>query len=135
MEEIDLFDSGVDLIKDNKFLSKIYCREQLDKIVSILENNDKYDLKIESEKSDVNSKNRQSKIIKIEINSKIDLEYKNFKNYITRESLLLFDKEIKEEKVIEVEKLKLSPYFNSIIKCSQGDNYFKLVIDENRFPT
>ena len=129
----NLVDSGVDLIKDKKFLSKIYCREQLNKIVSILENNDKYVFKIESGKSDMNSENGQSKIIKIEIYSQIDLEDTNFKNYITRESLLLFDQEIKEEKVIEVEKLKLSPYFDSIIKFPQKNNYFKLVIDENRF--
>ena len=60
----NLVDSGVDLIKDKKFLSKIYCREQLNKIVSILENNDKYVFKIESGKSDMNSENGQSKLKK-----------------------------------------------------------------------
>ena len=42
----------------------------------------------------MNPKDEQLKIIKIEINSKIDLEYKNFKDYITRERMFSFDEEI-----------------------------------------
>ena len=133
LKQIEFSVTGVDVFKDNQLLSKIYCIKQLNMIVSIVQNNNKYDLKIDSDKSNVSSKKEQLKIIKIEINSKIDLEDKNFKDYITRERMFIFDKEIKDEKVLKVEKLRLSPYFDKIIKYSQNDNYFKYVFDENRF--
>ena len=90
--QIEFSFTGVNICKDNQLLSKIYCIKQLNMIVSILQNNDKYDLKIESDKSHVNSNKGQLKIIKIEINSKIDLEEKNLKDYITRERMFIFRK-------------------------------------------
>ena len=130
-DEIEFYENGIDIFKDDKLLTKIYCIKQLTMIVSILSKNDKYDFKVESNESNINSKNGQ--IIKIKINSKIILEDKNFKNYIKRERLFNFDEEIKEEKVLEIEKLKMSPYFNNIINCSQNDDKFNFIIDENRF--
>ena len=131
--EIEFSFTGVEIYKDNQILSKIYCIKQLNMILSILRKNDKYDYKIDSDKSDMNSKNGKLKINRIKINRKIDLEAKNFKDYITRERMFILGEEIKEEEVNEVEKLKLSPYFDNIIKYSKYDNNFKLVLDENRF--
>jgi len=132
IKQIEFYLTGVDIFINNKLLTKIYCIKQFNTIVSILQDNDKYDLKFHSDKSDVNSKNGQLKINKIEINNKIDLENKNFKEYIKRERMFNFNEEIKEEKVLEIEKLRLSPYFDNIIKYSKDDNNFKLVVDENR---
>ena len=103
IKQIEFSFTGVDIFKDNLFLTKIYCKNQLETIIKILQNSDKYILKFHSDKSS------------IEINTKIDLEEKNFKDYITRERMFNFDEEIKEDKVQEIEKLRLSPYFDNII--------------------
>ena len=77
---------------------------------------------------------RCTKIFRIDIESKKDLEYENFQKYIKRERNTLFeeDETIIEEEVIELEKLRLSPYFNKLIKEPQTDEHFKFIINENR---
>ena len=131
-EEIEILHNEVTIYKDNLLLAKIYSLEQLNWIISMIINNNNYDLKINGNKFDKNIANKQSKIIKIEINSKIDLEIANFKYYITRERNDIFQKKTIKEEVLEIEKLRLSPYFSNIIKDSQTDNYFKLIINESR---
>ena len=132
-EEIEILHNEVNIFKDNTLLAKIYSAEQLDSIISMLINNNKYDFKINGNKFNKKVSLGQSKIIKIEIETKKDLEYENFKNYIGRERKDIFQNETRiEEEVIEIEKLRLSPYFNDIVKEPQTDNYFKLIINENR---
>ena len=67
-------------------------------------NNNKYDLKINGNKFDKNISDRQTKIIKIELESKIDLGTGNLKDYILRERNDIFLKETIEEKIIEIDK-------------------------------
>ena len=130
--EFEILFDKVEIYKDNLFLTNIYSVEQLNKIIFMIINNNKYDLKINGNKFDKNISDRQTKIIKIEVESKIDLEVGKLKDYILRERNDIFLKETIEEKVIEMDKDRLSPYFNSIIKEPQTSNYFKLVMNENR---
>ena len=132
IEEFEILYNKVTIYKDNSSITNIYSVEQLNMVISMIINNNKYDLKIDGNKFDKNIDNRQSKIIKIEIESKINLGAENFKDYITRERNDIFDKETIEEKVIEMKKYRLSPYFDSIIKEPQTGDYFKLVMNENR---
>ena len=131
-EEFEILNNKVTIYKANSSLANIYSVEQLNRIISMIINNNKYDLKIDGNKFDKNIANRQSKIIKIAIESKRNLGTENFKDYIVRERNDIFLKETIEEKVIEMEKYRLSPYFTSIIKEPQTGNYFKLVMNENR---
>ena len=130
--EFEILFDKVEIYKDNLFLTNIYSVEQLNIIISMIINNNKYDLKINGNKFDKNISDRQTKIIKIELESKIDLGTGNLKDYILRERNDIFLKETIEEKIIEIDKDRLSPYFNSIIKEPQTGNNFKLVMNENR---
>ena len=132
-KSIEILCNEVTILKDKKLFGKIYAVLQLDLIISAILKSNKYDLKINGSKIDRDSFLGQSKINKIEIETKIDLEFENFKNYIIRERNDSFENETKiEEEIIEIEKLRLSPYFNDIIKEPQTGNYFKLIINENR---
>ena len=133
LAEIEILYNEVDLFKDSLLFAKIYSVKQLNLIISKVRNNNKYDLKINGNKIDKNLVLGKSKIISIEIESKPDLEAENFKKYIIRERNTLFQEETKiEDEIIEIEKLRLSPYFNNIIKDSQTDKYFKFIFNENR---
>ena len=104
IEEFEILYNKVTIYKDNILLANIYSVEQLNRIISIIINNNNYDLKIDGNKFDKNIAKRQSKIIKIEIESKRNLGTENFKDYITRERNDIFDKETIEEKIIEMKK-------------------------------
>ena len=134
LKSMEILCNGVDIFKDGSLFAKIYSVQQLDLIISMIIDNDKYDFKINGNKIDKNSVFGVSKIFRIDIESKKDLEYENFQKYITRERNTLFeeDETIIEEEVIELEKLRLSPYFNKLIKEPQTDEHFKFIINENR---
>ena len=132
-KSIEILFNEVTIFKDKNLFAKIYSVLQLNLIISTILKSDKYDLKINGSKIDRDSELSQSKINQIEIESKRDLEFDNFKNYIARERNENFEKDIKiEEEIFEIEKLRLSPYFDDIIKEPQAGNYFKLIINENR---
>ena len=50
IKQIEFYLTGVDIFINNKLLTKIYCIKQFNTIVSILQDNDKYDLKFHSDK-------------------------------------------------------------------------------------
>ena len=132
-KSIEILFNEVTIFKDKNLFAKIYSVLQLNLIISTILKSDKYDLKINGSKIDRDSELSQSKINQIEIESKRDLEFDNFKNYIARERNENFEKDTKiEEEIFEIEKLRLSPYFDDIIKEPQAGNYFKLIINENR---
>ena len=131
--EMEILYKEANLFKDDSLLTKIYSMEQLDAIISKVDMDCKYDIKIYDDKPYENIKTEKSKVINIEIRYKTSLEAYNFKNYIKREENDIFKENAIEEKVVELEKLRLSPYFNNIIKDPQNNNNFKLIINEDRF--
>ena len=131
--EMEILYKEANLFKDDSLLTKIYSVEQLDAIISKVDMDCKYDIKIYDDKPYENIKTEKSKVINIEIRYKTSLEAYNFKNYIKREENDIFKENAIEEKVVELEKLRLSPYFNNIIKDPQNNNNFKLIINEDRF--
>ena len=132
-EEIEILYNEVKIFKDSSLLTTIYSLEQVNWIISMIIKNDRYDLKVNGNKFDKNLILGESRIINIEIESKKDLERENFNNYIARERNEIFEKETTiEEEVIEIEKFRLSQYFNNIIKDPQEGNYFKFIMNENR---
>ena len=126
---IEILIEEVDIFKDGLLLSKIYCIEQLNNIIYIIKENNKYDLEINHDENLIYNK---SKITSIRINSRIDFEDKNFKEYITRENDYIFKDKLKEIKVMEIDKPILSLYFDEIIKDPKTNNKFKIIINENR---
>ena len=124
-KNIEILYDGADIFIDNTLFRKIYCIEQLNNIIYKIQENDKYDLKINH---DENLIYNQSKIISIEINSRSDLEDENIKKYITRE----YDYKIKDNNMIEMDKSILSLYFDNIIKDTKTNVKFKIIINENR---
>ena len=124
-KNIEILYDGADIFIDNTLFRKIYCIEQLNNIIYKIQENDKYDLKINH---DENLIYNQSKIISIEINSRSDLEDENIKKYITRE----YDCKIKDNNVMEMDKSILSLYFDNIIKDTKTNDKFKIIINENR---
>ena len=64
LKDIEILCDGADIFIDNTLFRKIYCIEQLNNIIYKIQENDKYDLKINH---DENLIYNQSKIISIEI--------------------------------------------------------------------
>ena len=117
---------------DGAFPIKIYTLDQINSIISIVNQSDKYELKITRYDPNIENQNSLTNFNKIEINTKKDETLQNFGKYITRETSILFANDKIDEVIIKEEKLKLSPYFDEILNHHYGDDNFELIFDNSR---
>ena len=107
-EKMEILDKEFYIYINNSIPIKIFSLEQVNVIISLINQSDKYNLKINIYKPDEKKQNPFSNFNSIEITSKEQEEIKNFGNFIKRGKYNFFQNEQIEEKIIPVEKTKSS---------------------------
>ena len=132
IEKVEILDKEFYIYINNLLPIKIFSLEQVNSIISLIKKNDKYNIKINLYKPDENQQNPFTNFNSIEIKSKEQEEIKNFETFIKRGKYSFCQNEQIEEKIILVEKPKLSQYFDEILNYPYVHRYFKLIINNNR---
>ena len=128
-EKMEILDKEFYIYINNLLPIKIFSLEQVNSIISLIKKNDKYNIKINLYKPDENQQNPFTNFNSIEIKSKEQEEIKNFETFIKRGKYSFCQNEQIEEKIILVEKPKLSQYFDEILNYPYVHRYFKLIIN------